>query len=358
MSELPRSTAIDTHQEQMAAFDILMQPHMYTPPEGGFEFSPNSNYERYLRMHKVLVGRRGAEQLEAVHASLSQETLPSYLDVAGWAAAEVALIRSDKPIDERQLLLDSARSCWWRAMDIQKYLNAAEIECMTEYAFPYRMALDIAVVPLLEGIVRGEVAPEVRESVFQDCLNIAQSNLVRLQLMNMEGNVEGIGEHYGFGYECNAVLGHNRMLDENEFAIPAMARSDSGHYYEDQTHDLLHIRLNDGRIESIIPVEIKSHTSKRDRDRYKALLVRGKIHLSRYGMHQPIDTLHTIGAAYEGVATPEETGIAEEVTDRFKRMIQDYRAGEKLGDVATARSVTAFHDNQVVVANHVTIGIP
>src|SRR5207245_1409084 len=87
------------------------------------------------------------------------------------------------------------------------------------------------------------------------------------------------------------------------FAIPAMTRSDSGHHHRQQTHDLLVIRQRWGELQNITPVEIKSAANQRDLRRYKALLVRGKLHLSVDGLHKPEEMLDAITAVYEKRAT-------------------------------------------------------
>ncbi|MDB5181624.1 MAG: hypothetical protein JWP13_387 [Candidatus Saccharibacteria bacterium] len=318
----------------------------------GVSFSPNPAYEQYLRMHKVFVGTRGAEQLEEIHHQLKEEEMPRYVLTAGWAAVEAALVRTDKDIPERLALFDAGVGCWKKALETQLEFNASAPSWLVEYAAPYRSALDLAISPLLRTMIQGYVPKLVCRSVFEDCLNIAQANAVRINLSAREGHIEALAEHVGFGYECNGLLAVNRRMSATRFAIPSMIRSDSGYHHAQQTHDLIIVEQDRGRIVQLTPVEIKATVSTKDRMRYKALLVRGKMHLSVDGKFRAEDTLAALSATYEGTATLGERDIAESVTNRMLSMFKDYCAGECLGKVASGRSMTVFHNNAQVAANH------
>lgn len=333
-------------------YETLTKPIESRSEEGVFSFEPDAYYDQYLRMHKVFVGYQGAEQLENIYEALREDVRPKHLSAAGWSAIETALIRSDRDPEERLALLDGAGDCFVRALDTQRWLNGAQPELPCDYAYPHRIALDIAVLPLLRGLVEGTIDPRVRREVLRDCLNIAQSNAMYTKLMAQEGNTEGIGEFSGFGYECNALLGFNLRCTKGWFVIPSMARCDTGYHHRQQTHDLTIVHHRNGRLLNATPVEIKAAASARDRQRYKALLVRGKMHLSEPGNYRPDDTLAAIEAVYEGRPTSNDVQIFANVTNRFVEMVKDYCAGEQLGKIATKRSVTRFRDNTQVVANH------
>jgi hypothetical protein len=176
--------------------------------------------------------------------------------------------------------------------------------------------------------------------------------MIQLDLAARAGDGDGIAEHYGFAYECNAILSLNRALSNRWFAIPAIARADSGHHHNRQTHDISVVRQKWGELQSVVPVEIKSHASLKDRQRYEALLVRGKMHLTIENLHSPRFTLEAIAAVYEGDATPRQRTIADSVTKQFMSMLRDYYAGERNDSVASSRSVTSFHDKSLVVEKY------
>lgn len=316
------------------------------------EFAPNPNYERYLRMHKVLVGNSGAEELEQVHASLREEAMPRYLYVAGWAAAEAAVANNNRPTEQRLQLLDDGIACWVRGMYNQQWLNTYGNSHTLEHSAPLRSAVAVATAPLLKGIILGDITKETMRTVFEDSLRIAQANVVCLDIASKERDTDAVADHLGLAYEMNAQLLVNRWLSPTRFLIPSFARSDTGYYYPDQTHDLLAVHQKWGKIYNIAPVEIKSSASARDRERYRALLVRGKMHLSIEGRFAPGDTLQMITDSYEGVASLQQQAKLDAISIRFMNMMRDYYNGEPLAGVATEKGKMVFRDNAIVVGNH------
>ncbi len=319
-----------------------------------FSFQPHPAYEQYLKMHKILAGQGSADTLVGISEQLANEYMPRYLITAGWAAAEAALINGTRSSAERLALVDRSTECWERAIEHQIQMNNREERHLVDYAMPYRAALDIACSPLMKGIVLGQVSKETCEGVFLDCLNIAEANNVRLNLAYKDKNVDAVADHTGLGFECNALLSLNRLRSQTWFAMPALARADSGYYHGNQTHDLLVIRMKKGEIQNIIPVEVKSRTSLSDRNRYKALLVRGKMHLNLEGRagHTPDETTEAIAAVYRGNPTNRQEQVANRVSDRFMRMLNDYYAGGYLGQVAVPRVKPYFRDNSLVIQRH------
>lgn len=346
-----------THEKELSigsqAFDALL-PAPGLPSEQDFwtDTAHPEAYEHYLKIHKVLVGYAGAEELIGIHHALKTETKPRYLSAAGWASAEVALVRADLPLSAREKLIEDSVACWVQALERQKLLNALDTSEDAEHASAHRIALDIAVAPLIHGIVQGEVAQVTRDMVFRDCLNIAQSNAVLMRIAVLDDNQVALAAHSGFGYECNALLGFNLKFKKGWFVIPSMARSDTGIYHRHQTHDLVVVHHREGQVVNMTPVEVKAAADRRDRARYKALLVRGKMHLSVPGRYTPEQTLASLEAVYEGRGTEKDHEAADQITNRFAEMVKDYYAGESLGYVATKRSVTRFRDNAQVVAKH------
>ena len=326
-----------------------------------FSFAPNQAYERYLKMHKVFVGKSGAEYLETIHQDLKGEFMPRYLCAAGWAGVEAAIVHKQWPTQRRLDLLAAGEDCWERAITNQQHFNTFDSEMyphLIEPSAPYRMATDVAVMPLLRGLVLGYVDQQTCQEVFADCLAIAQANNVQMRLAAQAGDIEAHNDHLGFAHECNAMLALNRMYSSGWFAIPAMARSDTGYYHPEQTHDLLVIRRKEGEIQNVLPVEIKAFASLRDRNRYLALLVRGKMHLciEGQGNHLPDTTLHAITAVHEGTATKKDTQIATTISQRFMQMLNDYYAGESLETTPAGGKFTEFHDKTLVAERHPGLG--
>lgn len=344
-------------RQPLPGYEIL-RTALYEPadPES-IRIAPHEAYESYLKMHKVLVGSATAYELIGIHEALRMESMPRYLNVAGWSAAEAALVSDAMPTYRRLQLIDTAVDCWERSLATQLQYNQTDKYHLVEYAAPYRSALDIAIAPLLKGIVSGDVTKKTCQSVFTDCLAIAEANEVQSRLAWQAGNSEAAAEHVGLGYECNAMLALNRLESPTWFAIPALARADTGYHHNQQTHDLLVIRQKWGEIQSVVPVEVKSAASVRDRERYQALLVRGKMHLSLDGFHRPGETLQALGAVYRGDASKRERQTVDRVSSRFMEMLHDYYTGSYLGAVATSRVLPLFRDNAQVVARHPGLGV-
>lgn len=316
------------------------------------DYLHNDSFAKYMRMHKVLVGRGGAEELVDIHEQLKSETAPRFLIAAASAAAEVALVHRGLGVAKRRSLLWDARDIWQSAIARDAFLEAYTPPEKMEYGHRHRTALNIAILPLLEGIVEGDVSRNTCRRVFRDCLDIGLRNAYDLSEMVTAKNNRGIADYVGTGYESNALLAFNRKLSRTWFAIPSMARSDSGYHHRNQSHDLLVLHQNYGEIIRATPIEVKAKASLRDRLRYDALLVRGKMHLSIAGKSKPQYTLQAIDAVHRGAATEEDLLIANNATDRLVEMVRDYYAGEKLGKLATWHTVTMFQDNSQVIAKH------
>lgn len=334
--------------------------HSQDQPEyecGDYVFAPNPAYDSYLRMHKVFVREEGSNKLEGVYQSLSGEKMPRYLVAAGWAATEAALVQTHKSAEKRLELLQGGVDCWIRALQNQININSSGPETLIEHSVPFRIALDLAVAPLFEGMILGDITKNTRKKVFEDCLAIGIANQERIKELSRTKNHEAVADHSGFAYEVNGLLAFNRQLSASWFVVPTMARSDNGYYHPEQTHDLLVIHQKRGVIKSILPVEIKAQASAKDRRRYKALLVRGMMHLSEEGKCRPRHTLEAIAATYIEQATEDERNLADLVTARFVDMVRGYYAGESLGTIATSRSVTTFRDSSVVASRHPGISV-
>ncbi|MDB5166082.1 MAG: hypothetical protein JWM37_154 [Candidatus Saccharibacteria bacterium] len=332
-------------------YEELIAPVDETPWEG-VSFGPNPAYDKYLRIHKVFVGQGGAALLEETHDELHGEELPRYLSAAGSAAVESAVMSTGKTTEERLALLDEGVGCWQRALRNQRRYNQVAPECLQDLTYPYRLAMDIATAPLWADMIRQNIRHDTLEKVYADCLNIAQANDVQLNLALREGDDRGVGDHAGFAYECNFLLAFNRTISATWFVVPAMARCDTGYEYRQQTHDMVILQQRWGQIRSATPTEIKCRLKREDKERYDALLVRGKMHLSVDSQHSPSKTLAALSAVHEGTATLQQKRSVTALTERVTGMAKRYRAGETIGPRVTKRSLTHFRDARVVAEHY------
>lgn len=306
-------------------------------------------FVRYHRIHKVLVGPSGGEELESIHYALQDTTYPMHLHAAGWAAAEAALALTDRSASYRNQLMEQAKRNWEEALETQLSLHHdPEREWLLEDSEPYRLALDIAHAPLMQAIVAGNVTKKIKYDVIADTLRIAQAAQVQLELARQRGDMHAVSDLSGFGYECNSLILLNLITDSRGVAVPSSPRAGSGHNYPHQTHDISYIIQHWGTIRKVLPVEIKSKASAHARTRYDALLVRGKMHLSMPGRYIPRETLDILTRIFEGRAKKSDIASYEHISANIINLIKLYKRGQVLGTAATNRTVTDFHDDRFV----------
>lgn len=286
-------------------------------------FKPNQAYDSYLKIHKVLVGNKGGEYLEELGEVLEHEYMPQYLDAAGWAFAESSLARESLSTVSRVNLLIRAESCWRRALEAQESVNKVIYEDTSQY----RLALNLAFAPLMKSIVAGNITASIREKTFCDVLALAQLSSVQRDLARQSGNIEAIGDHIGFGHECNALLTLLYLDDPRYVPLPSPTRSGTGYDYPDQTHDMIVINQHWGKVLKVIPVEIKAKASLSDIKRYKALIVRGKMHLSVTGKYTPEYTLDAFERCYESKGSSEDHAIVDHATTTLCDLLRSYQKG-------------------------------
>lgn len=316
-------------------------------------FTPNPAYDEYFKIHKVFVGESGGIQLENIGERLKDEWLPRYLDAAGWAFAESALTQTSRPHIDRTHLLQEAAHCWEKALCSQQEFDDGEHrEWLSDHVDSFRLALNLAYTPLMHSIVAGDVTEATRERTFADTLAIAQLSIVKGDLAAKEGNIGGIADHRGFQYECNALLSLLYLNNPNYVPLPSSARAGSGYDYRDQTHDISVVHQRWGKIHRITPIEIKSAASLRDKQRYKALIVRGKMHLSVEGKYDPRETLNAFAAVYEGEPTPDAIRIANHASSTTQDLLVLYQKGNEIESFKKIHSHTTFHDTTHVIKKY------
>lgn len=325
-------------------FDRLRQLQQPSRTPGPLTFSPNPAFNDYLKIHKVLVGPQTAQELILIADSLGKDMLPQYLVAAGSAYCEAALAQEQKDATYRMGLLDNAEEVWARALDVQlTHLDSSR--SMVECTDPYRTALDLARLPLLRGIIAGDVTQKTRDEVREETLAIAGANNVRTRLAIMEGDHETTASHIGLGHEANFLVAMDSLDSPTFVATSSFARSDSGHFHPHQTHDIMLFQQKWGDIIDIMPVEIKAKASRASRNRYNALLVRGKIHLTyNVGFHDPENVRRAFASYHLGVPNAKEIAVTRDIRTTLLEMIHLYKSGQTLGNVATGRSRLRFRD--------------
>jgi hypothetical protein len=132
--------------------------------------------------------------------------------------------------------------------------------------------------------------------------------------------------------------------------LPSTAKAGAGYYHREQTHDIAIVYHHWGDIDKVIPVEIKSTISESDKQRYKALIVSGKMRLSIDGA-SAMDTADAFYGIAHGTATPEQIDAVKQLADQFQDMLELYQQGVSIDDVAKG-GLTRFYDSRKVAEQY------
>ncbi len=338
--------------EIMGGYDALQLSRSInvTDSIGNIALRPSDSYREYHNMHKVFVGESTVPKLVAIGQDLEREFLPDALDTAAWSFLEAGLVSNSRSRDERIQWVDRAICLWTEALRNQELINQSEEhEWYREDSSTYRLALSIAFEPLFKAIVQGDVTSESREKVFRDILAIAQHAEVQRHLASKSGDVEALGDMLGFEHEVNAMLAILHMDDPRYVCVPSSARAGSGTTHPEQTHDIVVINQHWGKILDAAPVEVKAHASLNDIRRYKALIVRGKMHMAMPGRYSPEHTRNAFAAYYEGIDTKIQAQTVYQVKSNLKELLRLYRGGAK---DATSSSITRYRDKKMLMIAH------
>lgn len=302
----------------------------------------NPAYDKYLRIHKVLVRNGGARLLGELAEKMSDEVLPDFLDAAGWAYAESALSDDSLSAVEKVHRLSSAEASWQRALHAVDSLRGSTLgDLIISDSQAFRLALNLSYTPLMKAIAVGNVTDTVRRRAFADTLAVAQLAVVHHNLAKCDGVAEGVADMTGLVYECTALLTLLYLDDPRYVPTPSSPRADNGCYHRDQTHDISIINQHWGDIRKIIPVEIKKHPSGKDRLRYKALII-SKNDLVEHKHSTAELTLEAYARYAEGDASDVDLDLLDQISTRVKGLLCDYQRGSTPDEIAVD-SVTRFY---------------
>lgn len=302
----------------------------------------NLAYDKYLRIHKVLVRNGGAKLLGELADAMSDEVLPDFLDAAGWAYAESALSDNTLSAVEKIERLALAEENWRKALVAVDSLRGSVLgDLIISDSQPFRLALNLSYAPLMKAIAVGSVTSTVRYKAYADTLAIAQLAIVHQNLARRDGVSEGVADMTGLVYECTALLALLSIDDPRYIPMPSSPRADSGYYHRDQTHDITILNQHWGDIRKIIPVEIKKHPSGKDRLRYRALIISKNDLVS----HKHSNAEATIGSftnVAEGSESQADLDLIDQISSRLKTLLRDYQQGFTPEEISVD-SVTKFY---------------
>lgn len=359
--------SVVTYDTKLPGYDAQQAMRLVPPPgERPFVRSPetyealgdhraylkNGAYNKYLRIHKVFVGESGARELISIADELEHEELPRYLDAAGWAYAEAGLVLKGESTVGRVELVKAAEACWERSLQAGQYLlDKGAPRHLFEDAASYRTAMNLAYAPLMKSIIVGNVTDGTRERTFADTLAIAQTSGLQMGFAAAQGDVEATASHVGFLHEANTLLTLLYLDDPRYVPLPSSARADTGYYHQNQTHDVTILNQHWGDIKKVIPLEVKARASVRDRERYKALIVRGKMHLTMQGRNDPRETTDAFSNVYHGTPSKKDILITDHASSTVLQLLKLYQRGAN-NAVDNVTSRTKFHDARHVAPHY------
>lgn len=352
----------DTHSTYLPGIEALknaecldskdmLEPDIVEPylsEDAHWHYLDHPSFHEYVRMPKVIVDSGGAQKLIEIADDLAGESMPRFLDAAGWAYAEAGLALSDDSAEHRVQLVCEAERIWHRALVNDLTLGGRyQEQWLSNEDTSHRLALNLAFAPLIKSIIIGNVSEGVYQSVMRDTASIATDSSRVLDEAYARGDTKTSGHHWGFLFEVNGLMTLLNMKDARYVPLPSTARADTGYYYASQTHDISIINQHWGEIRKVIPVEIKSRSTRKDRQRYKALLIRGKMHLS-VNDYDPRSTVRAFQGIVDETASDKEIASIETISNQLRNMLRLYQQGVTPEGFAID-SLTRFHDTNKVV---------
>ena len=326
-------------------------------PTSHLDYLKHPLYSRYMRLPKGLLAPTDASVLQEVHEGLSGESATRFLFASGWAAAEAAVVMRGVANNEkvRKQLVEGAANTWSRAYDRAAAIAEAGVEEDHHYSLKERIELALASVPLLEGIVTGDVNERILERVAAEYVRIGIENITFGQSKRELGDERRALFHEGLSCEILALLGLNEGLTPRRFAMPSTARNDSGYYLPRLTHDLMIFKQRGGQLKSMLPAEIKSHMTRQDRRRYKALIIDGGfMDVIRAG--EPAPMIHLLARVYRGDGDRTDMVTADTLANNLWAIVAQYSSGDTL-KIGNHQSVLRFHDaSRVRLGGYAVLG--
>lgn len=329
--------------------DAALEPFLH--PINHRTYLEHPIFDQYLKMHKVTTGISGAKELEVIGRQLETEYMPLYKDAAAWAYAEAGLIDTSLSALERVRHVVRAEELWEEAARIELAIQSSPYgEFFDEPSAPYRYALPLAFSPLLKALIVGNVTPTLRQQSFVDTVSFGTAVAHEIGRYRQEGNVSSANLFVGLQHELNALSTLLYLDDPRYIPFPSTARADTGYYHPEQTHDIMVVHQHWGTIRKVIPMEIKAKASRRDRRRYKSLLVRGKMHLVSNGT-DPNQTAQSYGRLVDGSADIHDLVDVERIATDLREMLRLYQQGITPESLAV-RSLTKFQESRSLQKAH------
>lgn len=309
-------------------------------------------FHQYIKMHKVALGISGSQELVVLADTLAEENMPRYLDAAASAYAEVGLFNASLTAVQRVAFVQKAEEQWRRASDAWEDISHRDASgTILDAAEPDRFALNIAMTPVMKSFIAGNVTKDILATSLENTVQVGERVSRALSRAAITKTMDDVASYVGVLHEINALSSLMYLDDVRYVPLPATARADTGYYHREQTHDISIINHHWGDVRKVIPVEVKSKASVRDKRRYQALILRGKMHLTPNNVYDPRVTNKLYAKVLDGEATLTECAMVEQMSTTVRDLLRLYQQGVSAESVAM-RSLTKFHDTAVVAKQY------
>ena len=337
------TTAVPLDTEALAPFVAESATHR--------TYLENEAFDRYLRMHKVVPGISGAQELFALGEALEHTQLPVHIDAAAWAYAESGLVDTSLTTVERVRRVAKAETLWEKALRTELTLEESEYsDAFNEPSAAYRYALPLVFTPLIKSVIVGNVTKNIRQQALTDTVAFASAAAHEIDRYDEAGRTHERSMFNGLLHELNALTTLLSIDDPRYVPLPSTARADTGYYHPAQTHDIMIINHHWGTMRKVIPIEIKAKASARDRRRYQSLIIRGKMHLATEST-DPRETAALFARVMSGEASSRDMVTAERIATDVRELLRLYQQGIT-PECLAVRSLTRFQQSASLARAH------
>jgi len=303
----------------------------------------HATYRHYLLMHKMSPGEGGARRLEAMAGVLSAETDPLFLSAAASAYLESGIVRDSLDVTSKLVLAGKAEMLWEQALRNESTLGDVN---QSENDAQYRIAMNLACLPMVRAMFTGDVMPEVIDESIEKLIGIGDVCGAEEELDRSVGRIDSANMLVGVQHEINALISLMYRKDPRFIAIPSFHRAGTGYYYPEQTHDIELISQHYGKVRHILPIEVKARMSNRTAKRYRAMLVGARVHLGVGGsvdQRDPSPTRQALNKYRSGEATDAEKETVLLIQSTIGDLISEYKKSGKHKPLIRSKSQMSYY---------------
>lgn len=282
------------------------------------DFSPHPELTRYNMMPKHFVGAETADDLFSIYTTLRNEKpYPSYLFVAGSAAAESGIIGTHLSKEERHSRVHCAQEAWRTAQSqyLERHIDEGWSEAKLT-AFVDRVEAQVLFLPLIHDLINGNVRQETSNTTHERIVRLAIRNFHLNRAATQASDVGGYSARRGLAYELATTGSITRLRCPSFFAMPTIARGDNGTYNKSDTHDVQLIEQSWGSIRSSTPMEVKPSGLYRSHG-YEVAYIHGRLHLSMPSVDSSLELCTILSKEILGNANAEEIAELNSVTSKI-----------------------------------------